>query len=138
MIQVIVYSVATGRVRRVVDPEVNVPNVLAFLNQVHIAPGEARLLYNKVGGGADTLPAWQAAVNAHTGLSPDTAQADWYVGVDANNAIQSWCIADPACGDSLPGLTLVKAPWGADNRWTYDGTTFAAPVMQPGVKAVPA
>lgn len=132
-IQAIVYSIATGRVRRVVDPQASVPNVIAFLAQAGASAGEAVLVYNKQGNGADTLPAWQAAVNAHTGLSvafpPNAMATDWYCGVDQNNNIQNWGIFDPACGDSLPGLTLVNAPFGADSRWTYNGTTFTAPIL---------
>lgn len=131
-IQVIVYSVATGRVRRVIDPQAVTPNVIAYLNQVTITAGEARLVYNKQGSGADTLLAWQAAVNAHTGLAPDANQNDWYCGVDVGNNIQWWGMADPASGDSIAGLTLVSAPWGVDSRWTYNGTTFTAPVAVKG------
>lgn len=133
MIQVIIYSLATGRVRRVIDPQVVVPNVVAFLAQAGAVAGEGTLAYTKVGNGQDTLNAWQAAVNAHTGKDPVAAQADWYVGVDGQNVIRDWIIADAACGDSLPGLTLVSAPWGADSRWTYDGATFTPPPVVKGI-----
>lgn len=128
-VQAIVYSKATGRVRRVVDPEADVPNVIAFLAQAKAGAGEAVLVYTKAGNGQDTLAAWQAAINVHTGLNPDTAQADWYVEVDSQNNILTWHIADPACGDlpTIAGATLVQAPWGTDSRWTYNGTTFTAP-----------
>lgn len=131
-IQVIIYSIATGRVRRVEDPLAAVPNALTYLNQVPIGEGEARLLYTKQGNGADTAISWQAAVNAHTGFSvafPVNAATDWYCGVDQNNIIQWWGIADPACGDSVAGLTLVSAPFGADNRWIYNGSLFTPPVF---------
>ena len=131
-IQAIVYSIATGRVRRVVDPQANVPNVIAFLAQAKASAGEAVLVYNKQGNGADTLPAWQAAVNAHTGLSvafpPNSTATDWYCGIDGSNLIKWWGLADPACGDSVAGLTLVAAPFGVDSLWTYNGTTFTAPI----------
>src|SRR6266436_1448057 len=113
-IQIIVYSVATGRVRRVIDPQAVTPNAIAYLNQVAVTAGEARLLYAKQGGGADTLSAWQAAVNAHTGLNPDVSQADWHCVIDGANNVLGALLADPACGDASPLGTLVKAPWGAD------------------------
>ena len=122
-IQAIVYSVATGRVRRVVDPQANVPNVIAFLAQAKANAGEAVLVYNKQGNGADTLPAWQAAVNAHTGLTPGN---DRYVAVDALNNIVWAGLADPACGDGFPGTTLI-ANATADPNWTYNGLTFTPP-----------
>jgi hypothetical protein len=108
MIQAIIYSAATGRVRRVVDPRSD-----ALTVQDHIGRGEAHLIYTKLGAGQDTRDAWQAAVNAHTGLSPDVTRDDWYVYVDAEGAIQSCGTGDPLCGDGYAGLTMVKAPWGA-------------------------
>jgi hypothetical protein len=128
-IQAIIYSKATGRVRRVLDPQANVPNVIAFLAQAGAQTGEGVIVYTKQGGGADTLNAWQAAVNTVTGLSPSTG--DWYCGVDGSNNILWWGIADPAL-DSVAGLTLINAPYGADNRWTYLAGVFTAPL--PGVK----
>lgn len=123
-IHVIVYSKATGRVRRVVAPQGSVPPVATV-------PGEATLIYTQHGGGVDTAVAWQAAVNGHTGLSvafpPDATSTDWYCGIDGSNNIKWWGIADPACADAVAGLRLLSAPFGADGRWTYDGTTFAAP-----------
>lgn len=128
MVQAIIYSKATGRVRRVVDPQVNVPNVIKFINSAGAGVGEAVLVYTKQGGGLDTLNAWQAAVNAHTGMDPDVAKADWYVAVDALNNIVEAMVCDPACGDTHPGgLMLVKAPWGANESWTYDGVTLTPP-----------
>jgi len=128
-VQAIIYSKATGRVRRVVDPQVNVPNVIAFLAQAGAQTGEAVLIYTKQG--QDTLTAWQAAVNAHTGLSPDITQTDWCCGVDAQNNIAAWFIGDPACNDGYAGLTTLFAPWGADSSWTYNGT-FIAPIIVKG------
>ena len=132
-IQAIVYSVATGRVRRVLDPKASVPNVLAFLAQAGAGTGEAVLVYTKQGSGADTAIAWQAAVNAHTGLSvafpANSTAIDWYCGIDGSNLIKWWGLADPACGDSVPGLTFIAAPFGADSRWTYNGAAFTAPIV---------
>jgi hypothetical protein len=133
MIQAIVYSVATGRVRRVLDPEAAVPNVLTFLAECGAGTGEAAMAYTKQGNGLDTAVSWQAVVNAHTGLSvafpANSSATDWYCGVDGSNVIKWWGLADPACGDSFPDLTLVNAPFGADSRWTYNGATFTAPIL---------
>lgn len=151
-VQVIVYSKASGRVRRVVDPQVVVPNVITFLNQVPVHGGELRMVYNKVGGVAnDTIYAWQAAASLQSGLIPTplhpdvqayvlakaaaasktlTTVSDWYCVIDANNNILSGGYCDPAAGDSAPaGCTLVACPQLADSRWTYNGTTFTPPVV---------
>lgn len=131
-VQAIVYSVATGRVRRVMDPQAVVPNVIAFLAQARAGVGEAVMVYSKQGSGVDNAAAWQTTVNAHTGKSvafpPDATATDWYCGVDGQNAIKWWGLADPVCGDAVAGLTLIVAPFGADSRWTYNGLTFVAPV----------
>ena len=128
-VQAIIYSIATGRVRRVLDPQANVPNVIAFLAQAGAKTGESVMVYTKTG--ADSIITWQAAVNAHTGKTvaypPDAISTDWYCGIDVGNLIQWWGLADPACNDAYPGLTLIAAPFGADNRWTYNGSTFAPP-----------
>lgn len=123
MIQAIVYSVATGRVRRVVDPQVNVPNVVAFLAQAKAGAGEAVLVYTKQGNGLDNLLSWQAAVTAHTGVTPAN---DRYCVIDANSKIVSAIIADPACGDGYAGHTLV-AHANADPSWTYISGVFTRP-----------
>jgi len=129
VIQVIVYSIATGRVRRAVDPTVMVPNAISYMNQVAIVPGEGRLVYNKQGSGLDTLAAWQATVNAHTGLNPEGNQTDWCCGVDVLFNILRWGRMDPVCDPPTVGETIIPAPWGSDNRWTYDGVTFTPPVL---------
>lgn len=123
MIQAIVYSIATGRVRRVVDPQANVPNVIAFLAQAKAGAGEAVLVYTKQGNGLDNLLSWQAAVTAHTGITPAN---DRYCVIDANSNIVSAIIADPACGDGYSGYTLV-ANAAADSSWTYANGTFTPP-----------
>lgn len=148
MIQVIVYSKVTGRVRRVVDPQAAVPNVLQFLAQAGAGTGEGTLVYNLVGGGADNLGAWQAAVSAHTGLIPTplhpailaqvqaaaptaTVVHDRYVAIDSNNIIQGVHLLDPACGDgnALPGMTLIQHDT-ADTRWTFTPpNTFTPPTI---------
>lgn len=126
-VQAIVYSTATGRVRRVVDPQVNVPNVIAFLQGIPIGPGEARLLYNKVGNGADNVFAWQAAVNVVTLLAPEN---DRFCAIDANNQIVGFFLGDLACGDGpnlFPNCTFVPHP-SADPTWTFTPpNTFTVP-----------
>lgn len=96
-----------------VDPEINVPNVLSFLSQVPIGAGEGRLVYNKLGNGADTLNAWQAAVTTATGLTPSN---DGYFVVDASGNITGKIIADPLCGDAVPGCTLVQGSYDIGGR----------------------
>ena len=115
------------------DPQVTVPNVIAFLAQANAGTGEGVIAYNKVGNGQDTLFAWQAAVNAVTGLSVSVGvdNGDTYAIVDGNNNILNVINADPACGDSVPGYRLLLAPAGCSTTWTYNGTTFVAPVFTP-------
>lgn len=103
MIQIIVYSAATGRVRRVIDPQVEV-DVEAFQRSVNLSPGEVSVAYTKRGRDAqgnslDTLPHWQALISAHTGLTPDK---DRYCSVDPTVAVVAVHIADPLCGDTSP------------------------------------
>lgn len=133
-IQVLVYSLATGRVRRAVDPQTIVPNAIAYLNQVPIHAGEGRIVYAKKGGGQDDANAWQAAVNAVTGKSVVIGidAGDTYAEVDGANNILAVHIADPAAGDVGPnGGTLVLAPAGCSMGWTYDGTNFSPPLFTP-------
>lgn len=119
-VQLIVYSVATGRVRRVVDPQAAVPNVIQFLAQAKLGPGEAAMVYTKTG--TDNVIAWQAAVNAKTGKTPT---GDRYCVIDAGNNILGSLIADPACGDSVPGCTLAAhATAGPGAGWTFAAGTF--------------
>lgn len=144
-IQVIVYSTATGRVRRAQDPQLAMPNVISYLAQVPIVTGEARLIYNKQGSGADTLQAWQLAVSNHTGLIPSplhpvidayvranatttlTTVTDWYCVIDANNNILQGMICDPAVDKAPANCTLVACAQFADPTWTYNGATFTPP-----------
>jgi len=127
-IQAIVYSAATGRVRRVIDPNAAVPNVITFLAQAKARPGEAVMAYTKQGGGADTLAAWQAAVTTLTGKTPTN---DRYCVIDANNNIVGVVNADPLCGDAVPNCTLV-AHATADQTWTFTPPNiFTAPATLP-------
>lgn len=109
-IQAIVYSTATGRVRRVLDPQANVPNVLSFLATAKAGPGESVMVYTKQA--VNDIFAWQAAVNAHTGKSVQFGvdANDTYAVVDPTGLIVSIKYsADPLCGDSEPNCTLVQS-----------------------------
>lgn len=119
-IQLIVYSVATGRVRRVLDPQKVVPNVVQFLAQANLRAGEAAMVYTKTG--ANNISAWQAAVNAQTGKTPS---GDRYCVIDAGNNIVGVVIADPTCGDGYPSCTLVAHPTACPGAgWTYAAGVF--------------
>lgn len=119
-VQLIVYSVATGRVRRVVGPQKIVPSVIQFLAQANLRAGEAAMVYTKTGN--DNVNAWQAAVNAKTGKTPS---GDRYCVIDAGNNIIGVVIADPACGDGVPNCTLVAHPIAGPNAgWTYLAGVF--------------
>lgn len=138
-VQVIVYSRATGRVRRVIDPEIAVVNALALLAQAKAGPGEAAAVYTKrgldaQGNSLDQLPQWQAAITQLTQLTPAN---DRYCVIDAQNKILAAIFADPLCGDSIAQCTLVAHPT-AGPGWTYDGQTFIAPVERVIVKTLPA
>lgn len=89
----IVYSQRTGRVRRAFkfDPGTGHCNPAA---------GEGVITSD----GAD-LPAWQAAVTAHTGLTPS---GDLYDVVHPELGVVGRVCADPDCGDAIPGHTLVQ------------------------------
>jgi hypothetical protein len=123
VIQVIVYSVATGRVRRVIDPQGALEDVALLVKHANVGPGEAGLVYIKQGAGLDQRQSWQAAVTAHTGLTPAD---DRYCLIDASNRIVSVTLGDPACGDGYAGCTLV-AHSAADPGWTYSEGVFTPP-----------
>lgn len=128
-VQVIVYSVATGRVRRVADPQIVVSNVVAHLNQVTITAGEARLVYSKSTTGPNDIFAWQAAVNAHTGktVSVGVDSGDTYCVVDAAGKIVHIGFMDPACGDGYPGCTLAQSTT-MQIGGTYIGGVYTPPL----------
>jgi hypothetical protein len=124
--QAIIYSKATGRVRRVLDPQDDVADDV-LTQRANPGVGEAVHIYTKLHGGRDHLLAWQAAVNSVTGLDPDAAKADWHVVIsnDGANTILRHVIADLACGDSYEDGTLVQAPWGVcPGSHLYDGANF--------------
>lgn len=124
MCQLIVYSRATGRVRRVIDTGGQpVADARAHAN---VRPGEAFAVRTKRGKRRDNLAAWQAAASAACGripqpLHPDIeAQvvaaaplavrqpSDLHHVVDAQGRVVGSIHADPACGDAIPGHTLVR------------------------------
>ena len=142
VVQAVVYSNATGRVRRVVDPA---PADPASACQ---SAGEAVLLMRKRLGRPNTLLDWQVLASRAAGKRPIplhptvdahvTATAgvpladaqDRYCVIDARGNIVGVVIADPACGDLGEhhgvGCTLVAHPT-ADERWSYAAGVFTAP-----------
>jgi hypothetical protein len=107
----VIYSLSTGRVRRIYSAAVGptAPKTVA---------GEGVL---PLFAGID-LPAAQARVTSATGKTPS---GDRYCIIDAGNNILGAIIGDPAL-DSVANCTLV-AHDSADTRWFYNGTTFTAP-----------
>ena len=125
--QVVVYSIATGRVRRVVDANLDVSNVLALRAQVSAHAGEGLLIYTKQGGGQDTLIAWQSAVSTATGKTPVNDRS--CVIDSSTNGVVGVVLADPACGDGYAGDTLVQDAV-AGLGYTYNGSMFFPPPKQ--------
>ena len=117
----VVYSKATGRIRSIVRGETaeEESNITVKLNS-----GEA----------VRTLPiasygnhvAVQPMLTSMVGISPLN---DRYALVDSNGIVQGAIIADPLCGDSVPGFTLIAHPT-AEKGWIYNSATsiFSAPV----------
>lgn len=137
--QAVVYSQATGRVRRVIDPA---PAV------VEVGAGEAFLLITKrAPPRGTTLYDWQVlacratkrrpvplhpSVDAHVTATAGVALTDVpdrYVVVDGTGKILRVAICDPACGDSVEGCTLIAHP-RADERWTYANGVFTGPTIE--------
>jgi len=129
-VQLIIYSKATGRVRRVIDPNAAVANAIQFIAQGKAGPNEGTLLYTKQV--TNDLNAWQAAVTAATSKVP---ASDRYCIIDANNNIVGAILADPLCGDAVPNCTLVQHDI-ADQTWVFTPpSTFVPPATLP--KPVP-
>jgi hypothetical protein len=93
----IVYSIATGRVRRIVTPS---SNLATHSGEGQLTVSTAQ--YQLFTGPNDI----QTFVNTSTGLTPS---GDRYVSVDQSFNVLSAHIADPGCGDVAPqtGLPLV-------------------------------
>ena len=120
---IIVYSVATGRIRRFMSS-----NRSGELSKVAIADGEAFMKIAPQSGGFD-LDSLQGMVNVQTGKTPAD---DRYVVIDSVGNIVGAILADPLCGDSLPGCSLIAHAL-ADGAWAYDKLTgiFTPPPPPP-------
>lgn len=93
----IVYSSATGRVRRIITPSSNLAR----------HAGEAQLTVSTAQYNAFAdFNAIQAFVNTSTGITPS---GDRYVSVDSSFNVLSAHIADPTSGDTAPqiGASLI-------------------------------
>ncbi len=119
---VVIYSLATGRVRRWLVPD-----------------EDGHLLHGAIKGeGVMHVPArysgniltLQSYVTTRTGLTP---AHDRYVIIDRRTTtIVGALIADPACGDAVPGCDLVQHDMADGSwtvAWTHDGAAFTAPPM---------
>ncbi len=89
----VIYSKRTGRVRRAIVFD-------AGIGHCNPSAGEGVITTD----GTD-LPAWQAAVTAHTGLTPS---GDHYDVVHPEHGIVGRVCADPDCGDEIAGHNLVR------------------------------
>jgi hypothetical protein len=130
MLQIVIYSAATGRVRRVIRPN-PLPQDLANYMAKSIVAGEAAYIDNQADSPAPpVLDPLQDRTNAITGKVP---AGDRYVLVNAGNQIVGVRTLDPACGDIVPGARLI-AHDTADDRWTVDaqGNLVAPPVIITG------
>lgn len=133
-IQFIIYSKATGRVRRVFVESPPPADPIAYAASVRIADGEAIITYGLTDqekllkGAEESAVDWQGIVTAATGLAPTN---DRYVAIDkAGNIIKS-LLADPSCGDAIEGCQLIQHN-DADDKWTYDvaTATLVAPIYE--------
>jgi len=116
---VVVYSAATGRVRRWLASDTD-----GEIAKVALSAGEAFIQVGKKKG--LDLPQLQDAVDAITGKTPAN---DRYVVIKAG-AIVNAIIADPSCGDAIQGSELI-AHETADGRWAFDSLTrtFTPPIL---------
>lgn len=116
----IVYSTATGRVRRVIVPSANLPRHSGEL--VSTVPDA------QYQGFTDS-DAIQGFINSVTGFAPS---GDRYVSVDANHNVLGAYIADPAAGDIAPqaGATLVAHATANPGDLLWGGTLLpSTPVI---------
>ena len=163
-VQAIVYSKATGRVRRVIDTGAPVADVASFLADVQVAPGEAVMAMTKrastpqrfAGRGNNTLHDWQAVVSMATKLCPAPMHPDVHAHVTASAAARSlaltptqdrYCIidavgnivgaviADPSCGDS--GEHFGAGFQLVAHQTADERWTYANGVFTPGTLACP-
>jgi hypothetical protein len=119
---IVVYSIATGRVRRIYisnrDDEIKRDDSRTGEAFLHVDSADA-----KVARGLDGL---QGLVNAVTGKVP---ASDRYVVVQDGNIVGA-IIADPACGDALPRSLLIQHDT-ADDTWMFDGEKLVPPELTP-------
>lgn len=112
---VVVYSKATGRIRRWIvsdtDEEIKQVALLEGEDFYHVGKDVAKL-------GTKDLANLQTVVNAETLKTPVN---DRYV-VIQDTKILTAIYADPLCGDRIPGCELI-AHETADCTWTYDPKT---------------
>jgi hypothetical protein len=117
---IVVYSIATGRVRRVYisnrDDEIKRSDARPGEAFIHVDTANAKVARN--------LEGLQALVNAATGKVP---ASDRYVLVQDGKVIGA-IIADPTCGDSLPRVQLIQHDT-ADEGWSFDGTKLVPPEL---------
>lgn len=116
----VVYSQTTGRIRAIYIPDTD-----AQLQSIRPRPGEALQLFTQAEYAA--LPALQDALIKITGVTPSN---DRYAVVDtsipkqqadATGNVDSVIIADPLCGDSIPGKTLIADRLaGVGWKWAAD------------------
>jgi hypothetical protein len=117
-LQAVIYSLATGRVRRWISTDAY-PDAGAIMRIAGHVPGEGVLV---VPGVAD-LHALQAAVNAVTGKVPG---GDRHVMVDAHGNVTTVVHADPALDPPHPGHTMHQHEH-AGPGWTLTDTGFVPP-----------
>jgi hypothetical protein len=138
LVQAIVYSEATGRVRRVLDPgrHIRPARFAELLATVRPQLGERALIYAKQLGGADTLHAWQREASLACGRLPDPVHPvtlavveeaaaargialrrvkDRYVAVDPAGRVRAVHYADPLI-DHVAGCRLLQHD-RADESW---------------------
>ena len=112
---IVVYSLATGRIRRIVGSDID-----DEVKSAGIGTGEGFLhVSKKDAGDQDKL---QAMITALAGKTPTS---DRYVIVQGS-AVLGAILADPACNDAMPGCQLIQHDL-ADPRWTYNGSSFVPP-----------
>jgi hypothetical protein len=123
---IVVYSVATGRVRRIYlsnrDDEIKRDDSRTGEAFLHVDSTDAKV--------ARDLDGLQGLVNAQTGKVP---AGDRYVVVQ-DGIVKGAIIADPACGDSLPRSQLIQHET-ADERWSFvDGKLVPPELTQEQIE----
>lgn len=115
----IIYSKATGRVRRVIVENPPPIDPVAYANKLKLTSGEALITYglkDEEKQLKDTAIDWQAIVSAETGSIPTN---DRYAIVNQDGEVVGSLHADLACGDAVNDCALVPHD-KADDKWIYD------------------